>query len=341
MSQEADAPGRRASEPPADAAILDQAARWLARIWSEDASDADRSACERWRAQDPEHERVFSRLLAFDGSLRGLPQDAAQRALHRPRPPSPRRRRALRLTGLGVVTCGAAMLGLGQSRLGALIVADHRTGVGEVRRVVLADGTVVTLAPSSAVDIRLDAVERRITLHRGEVLVQSAPDPVSPGRPLRVHNRDGQVEAIGTLFRVRQYGEETGVSVFEGLVEVSSRDQSGRKVRVPAGQSTAFDVRGVGPVASGGEGASAWARGLLIARNMRVAEFVEELGRFRGGWLSCDPEVADLRVTGTFALQDTDRALRNLALVLPIETVYRTRYWVRVKARPPASQPQH
>jgi transmembrane sensor len=71
----------------------------------------------------------------------------------------------------------------------------------------------------------------------------------------------------------------------------------------------------------------------LIAENMPVGEFVAELARYRPGLLRCDPAVADLRVTGVFSLRGTDRALTNLTLALPLAAVYRTRYWVTVRAR--------
>ena len=84
------------------------------------------------------------------------------------------------------------------------------------------------------------------------------------------------------------------------------------------------------------ESAAAWSRGVLVAENMRVADFLEELGRYRAGFLRCDPAVADWRVTGVFSVLDTDRALRNLMLGLPLAVNYRTPYWVTVHAKRPA-----
>jgi ferric-dicitrate binding protein FerR (iron transport regulator) len=66
-------------------------------------------------------------------------------------------------------------------------------------------------------------------------------------------------------------------------------------------------------------------QGVLVAGNMRVGEFVAELARYRPGLLRCDPAVADLRVTGVFSLRDTDRALTNLTLSLPLAWRWSTR----------------
>ena len=61
---------------------------------------------------------------------------------------------------------------------------------------------------------------------------------------------------------------------------------------------------------------------------MRLADFVQELSRYRPGWLRCDPAVADLRVSGVFQIDDTDRALAAVAHALPVRVERRTRYWV-------------
>jgi len=65
---------------------------------------------------------------------------------------------------------------------------------------------------------------------------------------------------------------------------------------------------------------------------MRLEDFTAELARYRSGVVRCDPAVADLRVSGVFSLRDTDRALENLTRGLPVDVVYRTRYWVTLRA---------
>ncbi|MBU5894848.1 DUF4880 domain-containing protein, partial [Vibrio cholerae O1] len=45
-----------------DPGIVQRAAEWMARLWADDASDEDRAACARWRAEHPRHELAWSRL---------------------------------------------------------------------------------------------------------------------------------------------------------------------------------------------------------------------------------------------------------------------------------------
>ncbi|HGY5781881.1 TPA: iron dicitrate transport regulator FecR, partial [Serratia marcescens] len=46
--------------------------------------------------------------------------------------------------------------------------------------------------------------------------------------------------------------------------------------------------------------------------------------------LSCDPAVAGLRVSGSFPLSDTDRALALLRQTLPVRLQSFTRYWLQI-----------
>ncbi len=315
---------------PLDPAVVRRAAEWMARLWSGEASDQDRAACERWRAQHPDHERAWNRLQSFEDKLHVLPREAARHALREPVRTG--RRRALQLLGLTAAVGGIAAA-LRGTEAWQLAASDHSTRTGEIREIALPDGTRVVLGTATAIDLRFDAHERRLVLRAGEILVTTAPDPAAAHRPFRVHSRQGSVEALGTRFIVRQEAEASRVAVFEGAVAVRPARAPEAMVRVGAGQGTVFFADRAQAPDAVADSAAAWTRGVLVAEDMRVADFVAELARYRPGVLRCDPEVAELRVTGVFSLRDTDRALENLALALPVSAAYRTRYWVTVRAR--------
>ncbi|HBD34979.1 MAG TPA: histidine kinase, partial [Cupriavidus sp.] len=60
------------------------------------------------------------------------------------------------------------------------------------------------------------------------------------------------------------------------------------------------------------------------------ADFLAEVDRYRPGRLRCAPDVADLRVSGTFPIADTDRILDALRTALPVRIQFLTRYWTTV-----------
>ena len=76
----------------------------------------------------------------------------------------------------------------------------------------------------------------------------------------------------------------------------------------------------------------AWTEGMIIANGMRLHDFLAELARYRRGRLSCDPAIANLRVSGTYPLADTDLVLTTLPSTLPVEIHFLTRYWVTIRA---------
>jgi transmembrane sensor len=66
---------------------------------------------------------------------------------------------------------------------------------------------------------------------------------------------------------------------------------------------------------------------------MRLADFLDELSRYRRGRLQCDARVANLLISGTYPLADSERILDMLERALPVRVQRFTRYWVNVQAR--------
>lgn len=320
------------SGAPLAATILQRASTWMARLWADDVSEQDKAACAAWRAEHPDHERAWQCLQGIDGKLGSVPGDVASQVLTRPLPlASARRRTLMRMLGFGLVGGGALRLA-SESSFWQASIADVATRTGEIREMQLPDGSMLVLGPDTALDIRFTDSERRIFLKQGQILVTTAHEHREHYRPFRVELAQGCVEALGTRFTVRAEDEAARVTVHEGMVQVRSR-RAGSPVLVSAGQGLDFRADAVGMPGPAGEAADAWVRGILLAENMALQTLLDELGRYRSGLLRCDPAIAGLRVSGVFSLRDTDRALANLAAAMPVDVVYRTPYWVSVRAR--------
>lgn len=326
-------------------AIARQAVHWLLELRPEDgsptaAADAQRTR-QQWQAwldADPLHARAWQRIAEVDGQLRGVPASVALQTLAAP---GLQRRHAVRLAVL--LTAGAGgFLAARQTGVGAQVwqqlAADLSTGTGERRDTVLPDGTRVWLNTASAVDVRYSASERLVVLRAGEILVQSAGDnapdaATGTARPLRVRTAEGLVRAIGTRFTVRQHPGHTAVGVLQGAVELSPAQGDVPALRLAAGEQGRFSREATSAAEPAQDGASAWAEGMLVADSMPLDTFLAELSRHRLGVLRCAPEVAGLRVSGSYPLADTDRVLAALTLSLPVQIQTRTRWWVTVERR--------
>ena len=324
-------PGGLAGGDRIDPAIGEQASLWMARLWSGEAGEAERAACARWRAAHPDHERAWRRLEALDARLRSVPADLAGPVLgSRTGPRAGGRRRALKVLGLGASVAGLAAVLRHRDEATALW-AMHRTATGEIGQIRLPDGSDVVLGPSTALDLDYAEHERRLLLHRGEVLVSTATAPHADERPLCVACPEGTIEALGTRFMVRREQAGVRVAVFEGAVDIRPARAAMPPLRVDAGRQTIFDEDHIDALRGVSADAAAWTRGVLVAESMPLGELVAELARYRRGVLRCEPAVARLRASGIYSLRDTDRALDSLARALPVTVRRITPWWVTVQ----------
>jgi transmembrane sensor len=322
----------QASQPPIDPVIVQHAIQWMTRMWSGEASDKDRGACLAWRQENPEHERAWQRLQVMEDKLGVVPHTVAHHALVQPAmTANASRRKTMRAFGL-LLGVGATIYATRQTQSWQMVSSDISTGTGEIRTVTLADGTQIVLNTATAIDIVFDQYERRIVLRSGEVLITTAADSAAIKRPFKVQTQHGVVEALGTRFTTRDDGQSAYVAVYEGAVAIS-RHGDVQPIRVDAGYQTVFRAQQVAPLAPVHVRDLAWEKGILVAENMRVDALVATLSRYRSGIVRCDPAIAHLQLTGVYSLTDTDRALETMTLALPVDIVYRTRYWVTVRAK--------
>ena len=268
-------------------------------------------------------------------ALQRLPDGSAMAVLDRA-DPGGRRHFARNLLALLIAAPAAhvAWRAWDEDLVGRL-AAVQRTATGERRRLMLADGGVVHLNTATAIDIAYTTAMRELVLHGGEVLVDTAPDRLaSPPRPFTVRSAHGRLRALGTRFVVRSEGGaaagHTRLAVLEGAVEITPRRLQPSPLVVQAGQQVRFDAEKIGQVQPLDPHVADWSRGMLVADGLPLEDFIAELGRHRPGILRCDPEVAGLRITGAFQLDNSDAILGALPDTLPVRIVHRSRWWVSI-----------
>lgn len=311
-----------ASDAPIDAAIVEQASHWLMLHWDGPLDAQQRLAFAHWQAADPEHQRAWQRLQTLQQTLAAVPAQTARSVLEE------RQSRRTLLRQLCVLLLVGGSGYLGQRHLPwREAMADQRTAAGEVRRLQLADGSQLLLNSRSSANIRFSNHERRIRLLEGELLLSSARDP----RPLKVDTPAGEVQALGTRFAVREVQGGSRVELFEGALMI--RPKTGNEQLLKAGDGLWFNAQGCGPQHAADSNSIAWEHGRLIAERQPLGQFLDELSRHRRGVIRCEPAIAELPITGVFALADSERTLTALQDSLPIQVHYLSRYWVTVKAR--------
>jgi len=308
---------------------IEEAATWYARLLPGaaglDEPQELESAFEHWLKADLRNVQAWDIVQAMGQRIAQVPADIALPTLNRP---GMDRRSALRIFACVVVGTGV-FVGLRHTPLNPW-QADHMTATGQRRNVPLADGSALELDTRTALDVDYNAAERAVRLHAGAILVSTKPDTAGLTRPFVVHTAHARILALGTRFEVRIEEEASTVSVLEDAVLVNSAGRADTPIRVQAGERLRLTRSGPQPVIAAALGVGAWVTGQLVVWDRPLAEVVSELARYRRGWLTCDPSVAGLRISGVLPITDTDEALAALEDSFPVQV---ERQWAGWRTR--------
>lgn len=291
---------------------------WMLRLDPDQATAEDYLAFNAWLQGDPRHVQIWQQV---SGLLQPPPKDlhTGPRACPRPsRAPVeagklPRRTVVRGTLGLLLFGMGGAALYDRFTPLQGLIT-DRHTATGERRTLVLPDGSRLTLAPRTAVDIAFDGQQRRIRLHQGSLSVEIGPDP---RRPLILATAEGEVRAFGARFNARQEDGRSLISVQQHSVRLDTR--GGYRAQLEAGKAAWLAGNTLMAAEPSLWTRSDWAAGVIEVRDEPLVRVIEALKPYRRGILRVSEAVAQMRVSGSFALDSSDSALQALGQSLPIE----------------------
>mgnify|MGYP001797697688 CR=1 FL=1 len=230
-----------------------------------------------------------------------------------PSSPPQTKRRISEWTGAPIALAATALLLYVVPVALLSLAAAHMTGTGEIRRVTLEDGSIVTLGAKSA--IAIGKHQRSIELVEGVAFCDVARNPT---KPFGVSSDGISVRVRVTAFEVRQTQRVSAIAVAEGEVEVDNQStkhasalrlQSGTRVDVNASNSNHPPPKSV--VA---EKIGSWKNGELSVNDWPIEDVVNALRRHYPGLLIIQP--GTLRggsVSGVYDLKKPLAALRLLA----------------------------
>jgi transmembrane sensor len=325
------------SKTPLSEDIIDAAIAWAVRLDYNDPAPEVRSAFERWLQADPLHAVVWARVDSLKQSFAGFPPKVLRATLEAA-DAKREQRRSSRRAAMKLLSLAGFALGVGWVVRDQVpwqrLLADASTGTGEQKTLRLADGTVIVLNTDSAVSTDLAGERRLVVLRRGEMLIITGADAGAPARsgqkrPFWVDTPFGKLQALGTRFTVRLDERRARISVQEGAVQLHPAGGSASHV-VRAGESRWLADDGTTPADVQGFEPDSWTEGVIAGKNIRLADLLDELSRYRSGRITCDERVAQLRVSGLFQIWNTEQTLQFLAQTQPVSVTYRTRFWVSV-----------
>ena len=232
--------------------IEEQACDFLALLDSGDITASETAELKCWLEDDPRHAhallemaQLLDHMSVVSALNKLLPLDEVDMSLSAP-PPQVRLRPPFwpGLKTLTLATTACALVLVVWAGFWAIespsrnLATEHRTLIGEIKEIPLADASRVTLNTNSHLVSNFSNEERKIVLLEGEAMFEVAHDP---GRPFIVDAGVYQIRAIGTAFNVEYLRRNVEVTVTEGSVEILSSQTGSRIQQLVEGEAAIIE----------------------------------------------------------------------------------------------------
>lgn len=301
---------------PSASEIDDEAADWAARVDAHGLDVERDPELQAWLKGDARRAGALLRAQAAISFLdrgRALAHVAPKVEAVVARRPN---RRAL-IAGAGGAVAAALVGGIG---LWTARPQRLDTRLGEIRRVPLADGSMVAINTKTALEVAMKPQSRHIVLKEGEAWFQVAKDPE---RPFVVAAGPVRVRAVGTAFSVRR-GDDAGagvdVMVTEGVVETWVEGDPGPRRRLSAGNRIVLAGAGSPAVAESPseiERSLAWRNGEIALDGESLEQAARLFNRYNSRQIVIDdPALAQERFVGLFQTNEPESFAAAVAATL-------------------------
>lgn len=290
--------------------IRDQAWHWHVALQGE---DADWDGFTIWLEANPAHRDVYNAVALLDDAL-----DRQQERLSAILPAEPAAtpritRRWGAWAGGAMAAAIALFVAVPMFQSESVDAADYRTGAGQTREIALADGSRVTLGPSSHLAVA-GGNQSQMTLDGGAWFdIRHNPD-----RQLVIMAGGQRISDIGTKFDVLSLGGQLSVAVAEGVISVGP--QGGQTLKIPAGKRIAIDAANsaelsdILPMEIGG-----WRAGRLSYNNVPLALVAADISRYGNRKVVVAPDMAGRRFSGVLAVGNKADLAGELADLMGLE----------------------
>jgi transmembrane sensor len=297
------------------------AADWVARRDLQGLSAEEQAEFEAWLAADVRHLGAYGRAEAVLARLERLSRTALDIEMQDDGSQTGWSRRRVLLTG-GAAAGVAAAAGIAVIPKGVQ-KEMLSTEIGQIREIVLADGSVVSLNTNSEIEVQFTNSARNISLLRGEALFDVVENR---SRPFVVSAGDTSVRAVGTSFTVSLLPQKPiQVLVKEGVVELQRNNTpDAMPVRASANiRAIAAPDAPIVTVAMPEEKLARdleWQYGRIALDNQTLADAAGEFARYSEVHIVVDPAISNRTVTGLFASNDPVGFAKAVAAVLKLQT---------------------
>jgi len=307
--------------------VLDEATDWLVILHSGEVSDEQYQQFEQWKNQKIENAQAIQQVERLISGLNALPTKLKHESFTYSKNKFNKALKHSSLFGLSSLLIFSVVL---TQLPWKKWQADYHTDIGEIKNLTLDDGTQLTLASNSYINIHFSKNTRTIELVKGEIYIKTAKDMQK--RPFFVETQDGNMQALGTQFTVRYENDKTKLNVYQHAVAIHAQKQNTTQI-IQQGYRAVFDNQFVSkPILLINEHPY-WTQHLLVAENWPLKKVLHELYRYQKGHYFIDQEIADQVVSGVFSLSNIHQSLETLAYTNHLELDFYSSYLLRVKKK--------
>lgn len=219
-------------------------------------------------------------------------------------------------------------------------VQSYQTGIAQIQKIHLPDGTLITLSGKSRLAAWNTASERHVELLEGQAFFEVAKNREMP---FYVKTGNTMIRVVGTQFDVNRTSSRVSIAVIEGIVKVSSilddtnavaETQSvmvtgGLQVSRDAGE----DFSPVEKIAS--TNVANWRSGRLVYSNARLCDVIDDVNRYTRNQVLLDETLHNIKVTIAFDIGQVDSLPMLLSKMLPVAYTRDASGRVFIRSSPP------
>ena len=298
---------------------------WLS-VLHDQPDSGDQATFSRWLLADPAHAEAYAQaqvvweLSEVAGATLADEESLAMQRYLSAMDKSRRGRLRHWSGGLAVAACLLLMVGVFAGWQPARWVddlgADYVSAPGQVRTVVLADQSQVTLDADSAIAVNFSGGERHVQLRRGVAFFHVT----HTGEPFVVDADGGEARVLGTEFEVRLQPGGAQVTVLSGRVGVKAGKNAAQQI-LTADQQIAYDAGVTDAVHRvDSQARLGWRSGWLSYYKTPLVDVVADLKRYYPGQIVLlNSQLGARKISGSFPSQDPQTVLNSLQGVLGFE----------------------
>lgn len=295
-----------------------QAQWWVVHMDIYGTDEAVRTRFETWLAEDVDHavayfqnENLWSDMsLAFD-----MKNEDSGLHIH-PVVPVALKRRKYWIYGATLCVLISLLWFLPELHWR---MADYTNDTLSQKKIVLVDGTVVTLDGKSAINVDYRDDLRQISLAAGQAFFDVHSNKK---RAFVVQAGSVKARALGTAYSVRKRDDRVTVSVREGMVDVTAEGIE-NAVHLKALESVTIDPD-IGKLQKMGvnQNAFAWLEGHLVAQNRLLHDLLGELERYSDSRIFVlSPALREKKISGRFDVTNSMQAVEDIVLLLGADLI--------------------